>query len=350
MPYLEGKEIYYDVVAQSCIAITRARGSEILGAAMLADEAVIGEHKYYRWIDYNIDSDGQRNALTITNRAVRDEAQMPVPLSEVPQWAHITDEIRIDNVDRVPFAYIKSPADNRQVNNVYGVPLTYGHEDIISDILETLKQIDAEYKLKKVRLGADERLFDKNGKLSELYFKLSPPSLTKDGAPMWELFDPAIRDGSFYNRLQNQFALLEKAVGTSRGVLTDRTTSAATATEIKASNMETFALVEDVRNAVEKGIEDFLYACNVLAEYAGLTPSSDYSFSIEWDYSLIENSSETFQQMVQGVNIGAISRAELRQQIFGNENLGDAQKAIDEIAKSESPLGSTMGDEINYAR
>jgi A118 family predicted phage portal protein len=341
VPYVEANGIYCDIVAQGCIAINRMRGDEILAATVLADEAVIGDNKYYRWVDYSVDTDGEQNVLTITNKAVRGDAQIPVPLSDIEQWAGIAEEIRIKNVDRVPFAYIKSPVDNRRVNNAYGVPLTYGHEDIIADIVKTLKQIDAEYNLKKVKVGADERLFDKKGNVSELYFKLSPPG-SKETAPMWEIFDPAIRDGSFYNKLQNQFALLEKAVGTSRGILTDRTTTAATATEIKASNMETFALVEDVRNAIEKGVSDFLYACNVLAEYANLTPPSGYAFSIEWDYSLIENSSETFQQLAQAYSFGAVGAVDIRQQLYGSESREDAQKAVDEIAKTEPPLRNML--------
>jgi A118 family predicted phage portal protein len=341
-PYVEAGEIYYDIVAQGCIAINRMRGDEIVAATVLADEAEINGYKYYRWIDYSIDTDGDKNVLTITNKAVRGAEQSPVPLADIEQWAGIAEEIRINNVDRVPFAYIKSPADNRRVNNVYGVPLTYGHEDIIADIAQTLKQIDKEYELKEPQLGIDDRLLDVKGKKPRQgIYRLLNGGSVKD-KPMWEIFDPAIRDSSFYNKLQNQFALLEKAVGTSRGVLTDRTTTAATATEIFSSNRETHALVEDVRNAVEKGLRDFLYACNMLAEYANLTPPSGYTFSIEWDYSLIENSSETWAQMLQGRDAGVVSGAELRGYLFGSESREDAQKAVDAIAKAEPPLRNML--------
>ena len=47
------------------------------------------------------------------------------------------------------------------------------------------------------------------------------------------------------------FALLEKAVGTSRGILTAPETGAATATEIRAANHDTFALVSAIRRMWE---------------------------------------------------------------------------------------------------
>ena len=59
-------------------------------------------------------------------------------------------------------------------------------------------------------------------------------------------------------------ALLEKAVGTSRGILTAPETGAATATEIRAANHDTFALVSAIRRMWEAALGDMAYAADVL--------------------------------------------------------------------------------------
>jgi hypothetical protein len=341
VPYVEFGGIYFDIVAQGNIAINRARGEEIVSATVLADEAAIGEQKYYRWIDYDIDIEGDTGVLTIRNKAVRGDGQIPVPLSEVGQWAGIAEEIRINNVRKVPFGYFKSPCDNRKVNNTYGVPLTYGQEDIIKDIVKTLEQIEREYDLKEPFVAVSENMLDGNNKMPKSRMFRMFQIQKKDNAPMWELYDPAIRDASLYNKLQNQFALLEKAVATSRGVLTDRTTTGATATELKISNYDTYALVDAVRAATKRGIEDFIEACNILAEYANLTPPSAYTIGIEWSYAMIENSMETWQQTESAVGLGLRTKAEARQYLTG-ETIEEAEAMIKYIDENEPPLRNML--------
>ena len=53
------------------------------------------------------------------------------------------------------------------------------------------------------------------------------------GKTPWLVYAPDIRHEALYARLDRLFALMEKAVGTSRGILTAPETGAATATEIR---------------------------------------------------------------------------------------------------------------------
>jgi A118 family predicted phage portal protein len=348
IPYVDGGKLCYDIISQDRMTINGTRGDEITAATVLADTCVTSGKKYYRWVDYNVEAEtenGGQNVLTITNKAMYNGAF--VPLSSVPQWAGIAEEIRIANVDKVIFAYLKSPVDNRKTSDNYGVPITYGNDSLIADIKETLEQINKEFDVKEVFVGVDDRLLDERNKLpkSRMFRKFPAGSAQGKNASgtFWEIFDPAIRDSSFYNKLQNQFALLEKAVGTSHGILTDRTTTTATATELKISNYDTFAMLESIREVLENGVEDFLYACNVLAENANLTPPSEYAVSIEWSYALIENSTETFQQLDRGYAIGAIKKAEIRQWLKSKETPENSQKAIDYIAENEPQIQNLIG-------
>ncbi len=335
VPYVQSGKILFDIVSQDRLGINAKNGDLITSATVLADTVTVGDITYYRWVDYTIEN----GSLLISNK-VTTETGSPASLS---QWDFLQD-ISIANVDRVPFGFIKSPVDNRKTADNYGVPITYGCDRIIGEIIECLGQIKEEFELKEVRIMADERMFakDKNGKpilKSKVFFAAKNPL---NEASMFNIFDPGIRESSYYSRLMNLFELLEKEIGTSKGILTAPETRGATATEIKAGMYDTYAVITDIREAIEKGINDFLYACDVLANYYGLSPAGKYECRFDWSYSMIESSAETWQQMKDGQSIGIRSKAELRAWQTG-EDPETAQKAIDEITAKEPNLSSLVG-------
>lgn len=335
VPYVQNGKIFFDIVSQDRLCINSRIGDKITNAVVLADMLTINDVTYYRFVNYEIDN----NNLLITNKITTQYARP----AEIEQWSGIRD-ISIANVDRVPFGYIKSPVDNRRCSDDYGVPLTYGCKAVIDEIYECLEQIRNEFKLKKVKLQVDERDFDKDDE--------GRPIITSDlfmagrgdasGKALFNIFDPALRDSSYYNRLTNLFELLEKSVGTSKGILTTPESRGATATEIKAGLYDTYAIVDDMRKSIAKGMEDFLYACDILANYYNLSPSGEYAPIYDWSYSMIENSAETWQQLKDGQSMGTISKAEVRAWQTG-ETLEDAQKKIDEIREREPNMAALMG-------
>jgi hypothetical protein len=147
------------------------------------------------------------------------------------------------------------------------------------------------------------------------------------------VFDPQFRP--YTDRLQELFKRLEHEIGTSAGILSEVNTANATATEIKRSMYDTFTIVDDMRSNVEKGIEDFLYSANVLANAYNLSPQGEYEVSFDWDYSLLEDSQEAFTQLITAQGKGIVSDVEVRQWLKPDETIEDAQKAIDEIKASE---------------
>ena len=193
-----------------------------------------------------------------------------------------------------------------------------------------MKQLYREYKLKEAFVGADSTMF--NGKdslpLNGLFKKVDAGDDT-----FFEVFDPAFRP--FTERLQELFKRLEHEIGTSAGILSEVNTQNATATEIKRSMYDTFTIVDDMRSNIEKGIEDFLYSANVLANAYNLTPQGEYEVSFDWDYSLLEDSQEAFSQLITAQSKGIISEVEIRQWLKPDETLEDSQKAIEEIKASE---------------
>lgn len=337
VPYVKGGKIFYNLVPQNRLSIDETEGELITGATVLAERKVIkgtiSEKVYLRWTNYKIEN----NNMVITQE-YSDEDGNKIPTPEF--WEDIQEVRTITNVDRVLFGYIKSPINNRKSNDKYGVPITYGCEQTIEEIKQTMGQIAREFELKQAFVGADATMF--NGKnalpLNGLFKKIDS---TDDD--FFEVFDPAFRDSSYMVRLQELFKRLEHQVGTSAGILSEVQTQNATATEIKRSAYDTWTIVDDMRSNIEKGLEDFFYACNVLANAFNLSPQGEYELNFDWDYSLLEDSQETFNQMRLGVKDGVLKEVEYRQWLRPDETVEESQKAIDEIKESNPSMEDLLG-------
>lgn len=337
VPYVAGGKIYTDIIQKDRFNITHSQGKDILAATVIADVIWRNDIKYMRFIDYSLEGD----TYYIRSRATRRDQE--VSLDVLPEWENIQPEIIIRGVDRLLLAYLKQPYTKGRTDNLYGVPVTRGSEWIIEEIKECLAQVRKEYKKKDAKIFADETMFGKDENLdSELFKKVLAVGKIGSQSAI-DVFDPAFRDTSYYNRLVNLFALLEKSVGTSKGVLTEPQSVGATATEIKRSSYDTYALITAMRKQWEDAAEDLVYAFDVLCNAFHLCPIGDYELKYNWSQDLIESSTETWAQMKDGQSIGVVKKAELRRQIYPNEAMDDAQAVVDEIAENEPNLSTLMG-------
>lgn len=338
VPYVKSGKIYYNIVSQSRVTIDEVEGENIIGATIIADKRTvnrgIGNSKtYYRLTNYRV-----RNGNIEITQKFTDENGHEVAVPDF--WKNIELKKVITGVDRALFGYIKSPINNRKTDDKYGVPITYGCDSTIAEIKETMKQLYREYKLKETFVGADSTMFDGKDSLplNGLFKKVDAGDDT-----FFEVFDPAFRP--YTERLQELFKRLEHEIGTSAGILSEVNTANATATEIKRSMYDTFTIVDDMRSNLEKGIEDFLYSANVLANAYNLTPQGEYEVSFDWDYSLLEDSQEAFSQLITAQSKGIVSEVEVRQWLKPDETLEDSQKAIEEIKASEPTVEQIVGNE-----
>jgi hypothetical protein len=322
-----GRKIYVDTVTKDRVYITGIQGDDITAITVLSDIAHIDRKTYVRWTDYSVEN----NVYIIRQKATYEN--QPCELTEVDAWANITPEIRILGVDRLPVGIYKCPTSNRRPKIIDGVPLTYGCEPTMNKIAKCFADIEKEFKNKEARIFADAKLFDGEEQLSDLYKNIRSLGKLGEGKNI-DIFDPAFRDTSYFNRLDKYFELLEREVGTSRGILTDLNTSGATATEIKRATYQTYALCDDIRANAKAYIDGLMYGVNVLANYYGLTPQSEYTVTYNWAYSMLEDTDSTFRQLLEAWKIGAVGDDEVRAFIITNESGEDAQKKLEQIRQS----------------
>ena len=106
---------------------------------------------------------------------------------------------------------------------------------------------------------------------------------------------------------------------------------------------DTFTLTDDMRSNVEKGMEDFFYACNVLANAFNLSPQGEYEVSFDWSYSLLEDTATEWSQLTWAQAKGIVSDVEIRQWLKPDETLEESQKAIDEIKETQPTTEDLLG-------
>ena len=344
VPYVKGGKIYYNIVPQSRVTIDEKTGDLITGATILAESKVVNSYVnqqvFYRWTNYQI----KNNNLIIQQKFTDENGR---ELEDIPEfWKGIPTLLKISNVDRVPFGFIISPVNNRRVKDSYGVPITYGCDETIKEIRECLKQIIREFRAKEVFVGMSYDMFKKD---SDGKWLLPQDGIFRkfntDSDEFFQIYDPAIKESSYYNRLHELYSRLEKEIGTSAGILTEIETANATATAIRRALYDTLTIVDDLRDNIEQGFDDFFKACDVLANAYNIVPPGKYKISYNWDFSLIEDPKETYDEYMQGLGQGIFAKYEVRQLVRSDETLEESKKAIEEIEKETDSVDKLLKDE-----
>lgn len=346
--YTHGK-VTVNTIDHNRLVIDGMDGDRISSATLLSDIAEYNDKKYFLLAHYSLEQGG-----ILIRYKVKCEDGGDAELTSIAKWADITPEITIANVDRMLFAYMKCPRDNRTDDKRYGVPITYGAETAVHDLVEQMNIYRKEYKLTRPMLGLDSSLWrDPNAKLGEQQPANNIRSMRKtvqdeddpfipfdsnsvDGKSMWQYYAPAIRYEAMEGRLQSLKREVEKQCGLSQGVLTERQTmNYANRDEVRAAQYDTFSVIKAIRSQWETAMNDLAYAIDVLAERFGVTPAGSrgqYAIIFDWDTSLIESAEQTFNQYSELQSMGAMRKAELRAWVTG-ESVDEAQEAIEGVEK-----------------
>ncbi len=320
-PWVMDGKLYLDVLDQTRLIVLERRGETVAKAAFLAAVEQVDGRTYERLEVHTLAANG---VYTIQQKAECNGHE--VPLDKVPSWAGLPPEQTITNVKQPLWAYLRCPTANRKAETAFkGVPVTFGCETLMDEIVEALAIMQREMANKEAFIGADVRLFSKgpDGKERILpganIFKKLDATVGVDDKPFFEVFSPDIRTQQMVDMVNFRLSLLEKAIGVNKGVLTDLDNTDGTATAIKRSTFDTFALVDALRKNIEATLDGYAYACDVLATVNRLAPSGKYELNYDWSYALIEDSAESFEQLRQGAAMGVIRPEEVRAYITGED-------------------------------
>lgn len=152
-----------------------------------------------------------------------------------------------------------------------------------------------------------------------------------DSAPFYQVFSPALRDGSYLSGLNQYLRNVESHAGLSFGVLSQVADVEKTATEIVSSKQKLYSTVSDLQAALEDTLRGLIDALDYWADHIpGAPGKGKLNISFKWDDSIILDRLSEMAQWQQEVSMGLRSKTEYRRHFFG-EDEETATRAVQAI-------------------
>lgn len=335
-PYTDGKLVGFNIIPSNDFAIIDSVGDFIKSVLirvenLLTEQGVLTRAELHRLIE----EENGTTSVEVTTMAFLDDQR--IPLSNVGQWSHIPEVIKISNVNNLLFGRIKSATvSHKAINSPYGAKITDGLEPLINECIKAFNRFNKEFEDKETMIFADKTIFGKDeyGRVQlGAKSKLVQTIRGDDTKNLIDVFSPEIRSQELQDALEVNFRAIETASGLSNGVLSTPRTANATATEILAGLRNTYAYVSSFRKNIERGVRELVYAIDIILNANNITERGEYDVTFNWSSTFITHLSEEFNQLMQAESIGAISLAEIRSWLT-DEDMQTAEEKVKEILRS----------------
>lgn len=336
-PYASEGHIEVDMVQADRFFPTKFNSRGEVTAAVFAESLTVGKKVYTR-LEYH---QHEGTMYHINNKAFvkqdLDNVEVlgkEVPLTAVPEWANLQEEVTLKNVKMPLFAYFKIPnANNVDDTSPLGVSV---YSRAINDIKEADNQWTRllwEFEGSELAIDADITLFKKDDK-GNYEFPKGKDRLFRmmdldDNAEKYKVFAPAIRDENLINGFNAILRRIEFNVGLAYGTLSDPNTVDKTAEEIKASKQRSYSTVSDIQKSLQNALEQLVYAMDVMAQLSGFSGRKKYEMSFDWDDSIVTDREQDRKQDIQDVSMGIMRPEEYRAKWYG-ETVEQARKNLPE--------------------
>ena len=292
--------------------------------------------EYHKWVN---------NIVTVINRAYKSTNTQnndrkgitnlgkEVPLSEVPQWSALQPETTIGPVEKPLFAYFKMPEANTvDVTSPLGVSGYNRAISLIKDADMQYSRLQWEYEAGEMAIDIDrdalrEDQRDGHSKMpvhQQRLFRKVDLGATGD---TYQPYAPALRDSNYIQGLNAILMRIEDAVSLSRGTLSDVSSEARTATELKILKQRSYQANNDIQHAIEDCLKDVVYIMDVYCSLYDIVKPGEYDVSFEWDDSILVDVDTELNKRLTLLNAGLTSKLELRQWYFG-ETPRQAEEAL----------------------
>lgn len=229
-------------------------------------------------------------------------------------WAGIDPYIVINDVDRPLFAFWKVPfANHIESDSPLGV-------SVYSRAVKLLNEADLQWdrylwEFEGGELAVDageEVLRQRPGEKSletastrdRLFRKINIDSDSNSDKSFYEVFNPNLRDENYARGLNEILRRIEWNCSLAYGTLSNPENVDKTAEEIKASKQRSYTAVSDMQSSLESVLEDYIYACNAMADACNLAPSGEYEVSFNWGDGVLENKDKEQAIQLNEVNSG----------------------------------------------
>ena len=152
-----------------------------------------------------------------------------------------------------------------------------------------------------------------------------------DESQLFKVYAPTIQNTPYAEALEQQFQLIEKAVGVDAGILSRANDlNYMNVDNVRKSMLKTQAFIQQARHMFETCAGELATAWDMWLDIAGV-PSGEWSWAIDWSDDYINTFADQRESILAGIGVGAMDAADYRSFVMG-EPEQVARARVDEIA------------------
>lgn len=288
----------------------------------------IGE-KFYTRLEYHcLDEKG----LTITNKAyvssTKNNLGTEIPLTYVGEWQNIQPYSLYPLMNRQAFGYYRNPIKNTIDGSHCGVSIFNNAMELIRLTDIQFSRLDWEFESGERAIHVDMTALNNNGRVEHLNKRLYKyVDIDNGNSNLFQEFSPTLRQSDLIAGLEEYKRNIEFEVGLSYGDISNPSTIAKTATEIKSAKDRKYNTVTAIQKNLKECLEDLTYA---LAFYNSMATSS-YSFNCNFNDSILIDEDTERKRDIQDLNLGILRPEEYRAKWY-SEDIETALKNLPQSA------------------
>lgn len=292
-PYVDNDKVRVSFIQAPVFFPLQSNMQDVASAAIVIKSTKVVNKKllYYTLIEIHEWKDG--SDYYITNELYESEdvsrVGFRVPLSVL--YDDLKDVVKVDNVSRPLFTYLKPPGmNNRDINSPLGLSIFDNAKTTIDFINTTYDEFMWEVKMGQRRVAVPSQTlkteYDRNGDVTMVKREFEPghnvyeqfDSGLDEGIKITDLTTP-IRSDDYIKAINEGLSLFEMQLGVSTGMFTFDGTSMKTATEIVSENSDTYQMRNSIVTLVEHSLKELVVSIFELARaydlYKGEIPRLD---------------------------------------------------------------------------
>lgn len=320
-PYVDDDKVRVSFIQAPVFFPLQTNTQDVSSAAIVTKSTKVVNKKlmYYTLIEIH----EWKNSLDyfITNELYESEdagrVGSRVPLNVI--YEDLKDVVKVDNVTRPLFTYLKPPGmNNRDINSPLGLSIFDNAKTTIDFINTTYDEFMWEVKMGQRRVAVPSQTvkteYDINGDLittrkefdvgHNVYEQFD--SGLDEGIKITDLTTP-IRSDDYIKAINEGLSLFEMQLGVSAGMFTFDGRSMKTATEIVSENSDTYQMRNSIVALVEQSLKELVVSIFELARaydlYNGQVPDID-DISINLDDGVFTDRNAELDYWIKVVNAG----------------------------------------------
>lgn len=325
-PYVQNGTIFTDCITQDSFLPVEYDNNKITGAVFISQE--VHGKLYYTRLEKQV-YDCQTRIHTIESKffvsnsydTLGKETDNTLCYSGVDPYVEIAD------VDRPLFAFWCVPFANQiESDSPLGV-------SIYSRAIKQLKEADLqwdrylwEFEGGSLAVHAGETLLRQRNVNGSSYIKYKMPesrdrlfkTFSSDPQnPMYQVFSPNLRDGSYASGLDRILRKIEFNCSLAYGTISDPQNIDKTAEEVRSSKQRSYAAVSDMQKSLQVALENYIYVLNEITSACNLAPDGSYEVQFNWGDGVLEDSDKEQAIKLQEVNSGIIDKVDYLKWRYG---------------------------------